>query len=264
VAGPNSILLAAIMTIFTNMEVDVAKVKSRINGVILGYLGCMPADEIIEDALLAAEGDVKRKLRVFLEPTWLIPPSDLDSVPALDEAGTAYELEPGYDYDPSFFEGEKWGLLVTRQNRIIQVTELKFVYPLPLTTVWSIPMEWLRIDNKYGRINLVPSTAAFSAPLSVYIMNVLGGGRTIPQMLHCKYQAGLKDVRKDWPDIISTLYRMAILRILNDNFVPQSASISADGLSQSRSLDLKSYADSIDTTLERIRQELHGVVMGFV
>lgn len=252
------------MTIFTTIDSDVEKVKSRMNGAIKSYLGGMPADGVIEDALLAAEAEVKRKLRVFLEPTWLIPPSSLDEVAALDAAKTAYELEPGYDYDPSFFEGEKWGLLVTRQRPIIEIAYLKFVYPLPLNTVWTIPIDWLKVDNKYGRINLVPSSTAFSAPLSVYIMNVLGGGRTVPQMLQCKYRAGLKDVRKDWPDIVATIYRMAILRMLNDSFIPQSASISADGLSQSRSLDLKAYSDSIDTALDKIKAALHGVIMGFL
>jgi hypothetical protein len=40
-----------------------------------------------------------------------------------------------------------------------------------------------------------------------------------------------------------------VLKVIEDGFLPSSGSISADGLSQSLSMDMEKYRDMISTTL---------------
>jgi hypothetical protein len=54
---------------------------------------------------------------------------------------------------------------------------------------------------------------------------------------------------------------MASLSILEEQYIPQSGSVSADGLSQSVSLDMDKYSEMIETRIERLRQSINGVRM---
>ena len=63
--------------------------------------------------------------------------------------------------------------------------------------------------------------------------------------------------------------KKAVLKILEDSFLPQSGSISADGLSQSLSVDMEKYHDMIDRTLNGgkgsnggLMTAIHGVRIG--
>lgn len=55
------------------------------------------------------------------------------------------------------------------------------------------------------------------------------------------------------------IQKMAVLRIIEDAFVPQSGSISADGLSRSFSADAAKFAARVDDQLDALRQSLHGI-----
>jgi hypothetical protein len=90
-------------------------------------------------------------------------------------------------------------------------------------------------------------------------MQVMGAGRTVPQMIQLRYTAGLRNAAQQYPELVDLVQRMATLRILQSQFVGASSSISADGLSESRSLDLDKFQGDIDQHLERLRQVIHGV-----
>lgn len=212
--------------------------------------------------LRAAEKEAARQLRVFLEPTVLVPDDapqvELD---ALDAAQTAYEQEAAYDYDPEFFRGERWGYIVTKHSPIISVQSIRFAYPSPGQAVWNVPNEWIRLDRQYGHIRLIPAAQAFSAPLSAFIMQALGGGRTVPFMIQVRYTAGLKNAAEDYPDLIDVIKKMATLKILQSSFQPQSGSISADGMSRSLSVDMEKWHDGIEDRIDALRDAIHGVRM---
>ena len=53
--------------------------------------------------------------------------------------------------------------------------------------------------------------------------------------------------------------RMASLKLLKTAFLPQSGSISADGLSQSSSVDVSKWQDEIDHDLGALRNAIHGI-----
>jgi len=215
--------------------------------------------------LMAAEADAARQLRIFFRPTVMIPDDAPQSeIDALESAGTHYAQEAAYDYDSAFFQGERWGYLVTKEKPIISVQSITFNYPSPATQVWSIPDTWIRLDKKYGHIRLIPASQSFSAPLSAFIMQALGGGRTVPFMIQIRYTAGLSNPGRDYPDIIDLVKKMAILRILQDSFLPQSGSISSDGLSQSMSMDVQKWHDGIEDKLSDLRDAIHGPRVAFL
>ena len=212
-------------------------------------------------SIKAAEADAQHKLRVFLRPTYVlpfpVPATDLAAVPE----GTPWVEEPGYDYEPDLFQGEGWGYLVTRHKPIISVDYIQFAYPQPLNSVWNLPLEWLRLDKKYGHIRIVPAGSSYSAPFSAWMMQVLGGGRNIPQMIRIRYKAGIENAALQYPDLLDAVKKMAILRLVETAMPGTSESISADGLSQSKSIDLNQYRDAIKTKLDAVSESIHGVKM---
>ena len=216
-------------------------------------------DDYIWNSLLAAEADAQRQLRVFFEPTYVLPSpisaTDLGAVPS----GMPWVEDPGHDYEPDLFQGEGWGFLVARHKPIISVDYIQFAYPQPMNTVWNLPLEWLRLDKKYGHIRVVPAGTSYSAPFSAWMMQVLGGGRNIPQMIRIRYKAGLQNAAVQYPDLVDVVKKMALLRIVNNLMPGTSESVSADGLSQSKSVDLKVYQEAIKEKMETLMEQIHGV-----
>lgn len=208
------------------------------------------SDAFLLQQLRAAEAEVAQQLKVFLEPTTIFPyePTTAE-IDALD--GKPYAEEPGYDYDADFFRADSWGYLVTRSKPIISIEFVRMAYPDPYKQFYAIPNDWLRPDKKYGTIRMVPASSSFTAPLSAFMMQALGGGRSIPSMIQVKYVAGLKDVKTDprWASLLDVIYKKAVLKIIEGAFLPQSGSISADGLSQSLSVDASKYRDQINETM---------------
>lgn len=252
------------MTIFSDKAASVADIKSN-RLVIAGetyFPGAALDDDYVYEKLLSAEADAIRKLRVFLEPTVVIPDdAEQSEIDALVAASTKYAQEPAYDYEPEFFRGERWGYIVAQHNPIISVQSIQFSYPSPSNTIYTIPNEWIRLDKRSGHIRLVPATQAFAAPLSAFLMQALGAGSTIPFMIRVRYTSGLVDVNRDWPDLVDVIKKMATLRIIADTYHPQSGSISGDGLSQSVSVDFAKFGEELDAKLSTIRQAIHGVMM---
>lgn len=241
------------MSIFAEGQKDeaVAELRSRFAATpVLSHLAKLD-DDLLYAKLLAAEAEVARRLRIFLEPTWVFPEGVAQSaIDAREPASSPYVIDPGYDYNPDFFRDNRWGYLVTRRRPIISVSKFEFVYGQPSDPVFAVPNEWLRLDRKYGHIRLVPVGAPVTLPLSQYMLSAFGGGRTIPHMLRLTYKAGIEDLQKDHPDLYDFLFRVAGLALARDRMPGGSESISVDGLSESRSFDIKAYADSQQGALE--------------
>jgi hypothetical protein len=240
--------------LFPERLTAVASLQAQLAG-----MGYTVSESDVWSAIKAAEADAQHRLRVFLRPTYVlpfpVPSTDLAAVPD----GTPWVEEPGYDYEPDLFQGEGWGYLVTRHKPILSVDYIQFAYPQPLSTVWNLPMEWVRLDKKYGHIRIVPAGTSYSAPFSAWMMQVLGGGRNIPQMIRVRYRAGLENAAMQYPDLVDAVKKMAILRMVETQMPGTSESISADGLSQSKSLDLNQYRDAIKSKLDAVSESIHGI-----
>jgi hypothetical protein len=211
----------------------------------------VPSDGFLLRELRAAETETAQLLRVKLEPTLVF-----SHAPTTDEL-TAFQtnpampvlVEPGYDYDPGFFQGDRWGYIILRQHPVITLFSVKFAYPKITDTFYQIPPDWFRLDNKYGQLRLVPASAQFNAPLNAFIMSAFGGGSVIPSMLQVTYICGYTDVRTEMPNLFDVICRKAVLRLLEGFYLPASASISGDGLSQSQSFDAQDHRALINETL---------------
>lgn len=207
--------------------------------------------------LLAAEAEVSRRLRVRLEPTIVFA-----GEPTADEITAAGETpwleEAAYDYEPDLWTPEDWGYLVLRNKPVSRIDLVEFIYPSPVAGVFRLPESWIRLDKKYGHVRFVPTGSALSVgAFGSMVLSMMSGGRNVPQMIRVRYRTGLTTVP---PDLVDLIKKFATLKILEDAFIEQSGSISADGLSQSVSLDLDKYNEAFDKKLESFRQSIHGVV----
>jgi|GEM_PF-877479 len=262
--------------LFPNLPAAVDQLK-RDRLVLVGQsIGLSVADmttDFLRGKLLAAEAKAQRELRCYFAPTVIIPEdAPQDEIDALVTAGTRYAQEPAYDYEPGWLMPDSYGYLAARQRPIISVQSIRLVYPVPTRSVFEIPIDWVRLDRKYGQIRLVPSSSAFLAPLSVFLLPAVGaGGRAVPNMIQLRYTAGLSNAARDFPDLIDVVMKMAAVSIIEDAMMPGSGSISADGLSQSLSVDVSKYQDTIDRLMNGppgsnggLRTAIHGVVVGFM
>lgn len=206
-------------------------------------------DDYLWSKVLAAEASMKHTLRVPLVPTQFFPTQPTDDDLAALPAGMPWEIDPPYDHDPAFFDGDRWGFLVTNNRPLISVSMMRFAYPSPVSGIFDVPSEWLRVDQKYGQIRIVPTSLTISFPLAAFMLTAVSSGRVVPQMVELTYVAGLADARKDYPELLDAIKKMAVLLIIQDAFLPQSGSISADGLSQSMSIDMEKYRDTIDSII---------------
>ena len=247
------------MSIYAHNEI-VSEIRGdRLMFVGAKYLGGKElSDTYICAKVRAAEADAARRLRVLLSPTIVF--AGFPTEQELADAGdTPTIIEPAYDFDPNMWTGDRWGMIVTRQKPILSIQSITFKFPVPITSSFSIPPEWQRIDHKYGQIQIVPTGATMAAIASTWIMSIVGGGRMVPQMIHIRYRAGIDATSAAFADLSDLIKRMAVLRILQDAYIPQSGSISADGLSQSFSTDIGKYQEQTESLLAEIRDSIHGV-----
>ena len=203
------------------------------------------SDDYLWDKILSAESFVSGLLRVPLAPTRYFPiqPSQSE-ITAL--AGAPWAIDAGYDYDPGMFQGDKWGYIVTRHRPIISVEYMRFCYPTQDQGFFDVPREWLRIDSQPGHIRMIPASAGILVGSAGFALSTLINRRAVPDMVQISYTAGLKDAAGDYPELLDVIKKKAVLNILADAYLPQSGSISADGLSQSLSVDMSKYSDAID------------------
>lgn len=232
---------------------DVAIEELRRDRLVLAAKGSLPSiavsDDFLWDKLRAAESEMAHELRVPLVPTHFFPAEPTPAeIAALD--GAPWALDPGYDYAPTDFAyNDKWGMIRLRNKPLHQVTRVRFAYPGGPTAHYDLPLDWVRADKKYGQIQFVPSSTAFVAPLNAFVMQAIGQGRTIPLAIQISYVAGLDNVETNYPELLDAIIKKAAIKIVEDLFLPQSGSISADGLSQSISNDMDKHHATIDRIL---------------
>lgn len=209
--------------------------------------------------LQAAEASAQRQLKVFLGPTEIIPewaPTLQTTIDACEAAGTPYAFQSAFDYDPDAFRDNRWSFMQLTHTPVQAIRRAWFDVPSPFLMGFTVPDEWIRLDKRYGQLRLIPVTSVAS-PQMAYGMQLLGGGRAYPLSIQVSYLAGLTNVTgavvssfaDAWGDLIDVVYKMAMLKIMQDAFLPSSSTISADGLSQSASLVMADFQATIDTIL---------------
>jgi hypothetical protein len=234
------------------------------------------SDTMLWDKLLAAEADAERNLRVFFNAVEVIPDNAPQSeIDAFEESNTRYALSSNFDYDPRLFQGDAWGFMRLPFVPIQAIHSIIIAIPSPFLSSYTVPSDWIRLDRKYGDVRILPTSTAAVTPVGAYALMTMGGGAVYPQAVQVRYLCGIINVNgtvatsiaQHWNDLLDVVKRMAILKIMQVAFLPGSASISADGLSQSNSFDYDKWQGAIDNTLYGpkgtnggIYTSIHGIV----
>ncbi|MFW9606238.1 MAG: hypothetical protein ACMV0I_06780 [Pseudomonas sp.] len=218
-------------------------------------------DEELWDYWLAAEAEAQRKLGFPLQPTQIFTnePTEEEKT-AL--GSMPYIVEPGYDLPADFFSIQAWGTLKLRVCPVISVESIRLIYPSMTHTMFEVPKNWIKLDHKYGQIQITPGLGSINTPLAMVSVQAITSGIRVPHMIRVKYKAGINGKSPEYADLVDLVKQMALLRILQGAFVPGSGSISADGLSQSFSMDIDKHQDAVDQRLEQIRGRILGPVWG--
>ena len=251
-------------SVFFIKAIDVGQLRtnqSALSGTNFNFSAI--SDDALWQSMVAAEADLARKLGVSLSPIEIFtdPPTDEELI---ELAGKPYLIEPGYDLPPNFFGIGKFGCFRLRQVPVVEIKSIKLVYPNTGSILFNIPIEWVRCDYKYGLIHIFPSRMVTTVPLSIFTMQALTSGVNVPNMIRVRYSSGLKNVVQDYPDIVALAKRMAVLRIINDSWLPLSESISADGLSQSQSNDIEKLQKVVDNQIDALKTRVLGPVYDVV
>lgn len=251
------------MSLFTKDAIVAELRATRIALIPSAYLNDPAAltDDLIWDKARAAERQVSRLLGIPLEPTEIFPDEPTEAeLTAL--AGKPYLVEPGYDLPPDFFSRQQWGSLLLRVRPVISISGVRIAYPGLIAQGFDVPLEWVRLDRKYGHVHFFPTAQVVSAPLSAFTMQAMGSGVTIPHMIRVRYKAGINANGDDFIDVLDVVKKMAMLKLLQDCYIPQSGSISADGLSQSMSADISKFEDGLHASIDSLREQLLGPIWG--
>ena len=220
------------------------------------------ADGYIEEMVLAAEAEVERRLTVPLSPVEVFPhPPSEDEIDDLN--GVRWVQEPGYDLPPGYFSPGHWGLLRLRIRPVISVSSVALIHPVSHTTVYDVPDSWIMLDQTGGTITILPSTDVANGRMSMFLLQAMSSGYEIPHIIRVRYKAGLSDIHTRYPDIPAFIKQLAMVRIIDSGMVPQSGSLSADGISQSFSLDSGKMVDVINKRLDDLRDQIVGPRMVF-
>lgn len=255
---------AGIASVFGDLPAAIAMMRrDRLMGPQQAYMaGVQLSDEFLLGKLLAAERSAEKALRVFLTPCELLPSGATDEErDALDAAGIRWQEEAGYDHEG--YSGN-WGALDLRHRPVIAIHEVRFCYPDPKSTLFTAPPEWIRLDKKYGRLQLVPTQSVGGFAVSNLVIASLNAGQTVPLAIQIRYRAGLRNAARDYPDVLNLILKLAVLDTLDDQFMPTGGSSSVDGLSQSMQWDGSKHHKELDTKFEKMRSSLHGIRMAFL
>lgn len=158
-------------------------------------------DEILRK-LFAAEDFYEHDLQLFWQPTRVISAPQLRALsidpyvqlspaydPTVDMQGVAF------DYEVGMFDEARWGDVQLDYRPIISVDKAFFWYPgTAVGSSWKVPLDWVRLDYRFGNLQLVPATGAMLQFLSLnsFVLSSLAGGRTVPQSIFVDYYAGFE------------------------------------------------------------------------
>lgn len=248
----------------------------------LGAAKYMPAASIADDTLLwgkllAAEAEAERLLKCFFSAVEVIPDDAPQSeIDALETASKRYVQESAFDFESGMFLPDEFGFIALGHRPVQQVRSVSVKVPSPFLSSFDVPVNWFRLNKKYGQLRFFPTTTPIATPLGAYGIGFMSGG-SYPNAIGVRYVTGLKNASGAltstaalvWNDLVEVVKKLAIMHMLQSSFPGASESISADGLSQSKSIDMDKWQGMIDTMLfgpkgsnGGLYTSIHGIMMG--
>lgn len=250
-------------------------------GVLLKARGeAAPLDgQFIAQKIAVAEDYLERELALRWKPTRVFsdvfarlramqPTSRLALFEKSDQHPTGFDrltdiAEPAYDYTMDFWAEERWGFMQLNYRPVRDVSKFVFAFPGAMP-VWEPPLTWLRLDQKFGTIQLVPSTAeAVYVSFNAFLLGTLAGGRGLPQSIYVDYEVGfdadeLTSNHQDLLELVRLTATLSIFGIAQTAIAPGGAgstSLGLDGLSRSVGFSGKwgPYSGRIELAMERAK-----------
>ena len=231
------------------------------------------ADTEIEKKLRAAEDFYESNLHVKLGKCKFISGARARGITPNPNAAIPEFEEPGYDYERDMYVQDRWGYMHLRQRPIIPADTLSglinfyFVFPSTSQPLFTVPHEWLRVDFKYGELNILPSTGAIVASFGAWFLGIATGGAVgLPKVIYVDYFAGLDrdSLAGQHADLLEGIKLRSLLLLggIMGNVRAggtSNTSLSMDGLSHSRGFGGKfgPYSGQIELALkteEEIRE----------
>lgn len=166
-----------------------------------------------------------------------------------------------YDFFLDSWRG--WGFMQLNHRPVKQVKSLKIVYGEH--EVFSIPLEWIRIESKAGQIHLFPQLGQFSGTLAIdkayTLAPILMAVRYAPHIFSIEYEAGMDVVDEDLADAIGMIAAIQFFNIFGDLVIGAgiaSMSISIDGISQSIGTTASAENAAYSARILMYKRELYG------
>lgn len=234
-------------------------------------------DDLLWGKLLAAEAEAERLLKCFFSAVEVIPDDAKQSeIDALEATKTRYVQESSFDFESGMFLPDEFGFIALGHRPVQQVRSVSVKVPSPLLSSFDVPSNWIRLNKKYGQLRFFPTTTPIGTPMGSYGIGFMSGG-SYPNAIAVRYVTGLTNANGAvdssaaiiWPDLIDVVKKIAALNMLKAALIASSSSISADGLSQSKSVDPDKWQSAIDTILfgpkgsnGGLYTAIHGIIMG--
>lgn len=162
------------------------------------------------------------------------------------------------------------------------VSEVRAVYPTG-QTIQVFPSEWVRLERTHSILQLVPTSGSLSQVIlgygSDYLPLIFNGIGMLPQLWEVDYTCGFPPdaVPRIIVEALCKLAAVEILKIVSDLVHPlgvTSASLSVDGLSQSKGFNLPAFKARIDAyegdlhgddgLIKQISQNYRGIMLASV
>ena len=260
----------------TGISADELK-ASELYGIVIRALGenADLDDTVIMQKLYAAEDFYERDLQLFWNPrrvfsdvygrqAGIFPGANSLGLLPVDFDEVEDVSEPAYNYDTDLWGEERWGHMSLNWRPVRSITKFFFAYP-GVEPIYSVPPTWVRLDQKFGHIQLVPSsTTAIFATFNAYFLGVIAGGRGLPQSIYVDYTAGFtpEELQRDHQDLLEGVRLRTLLNIIGIAGTAvagarSGGSLGLDGLSESTQFGggkFGPYSGRIELAMDREKE----------
>lgn len=196
------------------------------------------SDADLEDKIRAAEDFYERRLQVRFGTKRVVSAGPERGLIEGDD----YDIsEAPYTYRSDLFYASNWGSMELRMRPVVSIQKFAFAFPDVSKPMFTPDPKWIRLDHKYGQINLVPTSGpTVLIALNSFILTAIGGGFDIPKSILIDYTVGypLSRLRGDYSDLLQGIKMRTCLYLLPGLGVAltggrSSTSLSLDGMSES-------------------------------
>jgi len=173
-----------------------------------------------------------------------------------------------YDYRIEEWMGG-YGYVQLNTRPAVEITKLELNV---ITSIITIPTEWIQLKKKSAQINLIPYYGMLAssnvANQLLLFMPMMASSSYIPQILRCSYVAGIGE-DENAPDLLAQLIGMnattGVLNVLGEIALGGQAalagySIGIDGLSQSVSTTASAENAAYGGRIRQMEREMTEVV----